>query len=214
MPEIQAVLLDSDGTIRNSVEVINDAIQYAFGQQGIHLTEDDIRPYAHGLPAAHKAFGGDIPYEIIRDDYYRRQEETHHSIELYPGVREAIVKIKHRGWQLGMVSSSSFVQKSLKADGLFDYFDAVIGGTMVTRLKPDKEPVELTLSMLGCDRRRAVLAGDLDADIRAGKAAQLLATIGLTHGFGTREMLETAGADHIIDSFAELIGILDIIGRR
>ena len=49
----------------------------------------------------------------------------------------------------------------------------------------------------------SVMVGDTRLDIEAGRANGLR-TIGCTWGYGTREELETAGADEIIDSPASL----------
>ena len=50
--------------------------------------------------------------------------------------------------------------------------------------------------------------GDTLADIGAAKAAGLALSIGITHGFGTREVFEAAGADRVIDSLRELPAII------
>ena len=61
------------------------------------------------------------------------------------------------------------------------------------------------LSALGFKASETLVVGDMNVDILMGKNAGAK-TCGVTYGNGTKEELEEAGADYIIDSFDELIG--------
>jgi len=69
--------------------------------------------------------------------------------------------------------------------------------------KPDPEGIEKTLKMLGIKPTEAIMVGDLEADIKAGKEARVL-TVGISHGFSTVEELQKANADKVVHSLAEL----------
>ena len=75
----------------------------------------------------------------------------------------------------------------------------------MVKAKPDPEPVLNTLSALGFKASETLVVGDMNVDILMGKNAGAK-TCGVTYGNGTKEELEEAGADYIIDSFDELIG--------
>lgn len=85
--------------------------------------------------------------------------------------------------------------------GLDDF--CIVTSDDVKATKPDPEGIDKVLEALGHDKKEVVMVGDLPADIIAGKKAGVL-TIGISHGFCTAEELETAGADKVVGSLAEL----------
>jgi len=60
---------------------------------------------------------------------------------------------------------------------------------------------------LGLPPKCCLMVGDTTVDIRAGRAAGTQ-TVGVLCGFGDRAELERAGADLILESTAELAGVL------
>jgi phosphoglycolate phosphatase len=60
---------------------------------------------------------------------------------------------------------------------------------------------------MGFKANETLVVGDMNVDILMGKNAGAKAC-GVTYGNGTKEELEAAGADYIIDSFDELIETL------
>ena len=75
------------------------------------------------------------------------------------------------------------------------------------KAKPSADPVLKTLSVTGFKASEALVVGDMNVDILMGLNAGAK-TCGVTYGNGTKEELEEAGADYIIDSIEELTGIL------
>ena len=69
--------------------------------------------------------------------------------------------------------------------------------------KPDAEPVTKTLKHYGLKPEDAVVVGDTHFDILMGRNAGCM-TIGVTYGNGTRESLVEAGADVVVNDFAEI----------
>jgi phosphoglycolate phosphatase len=57
------------------------------------------------------------------------------------------------------------------------------------------------------------MVGDTAIDIQTGTNASLQAVIGVTHGFGTRQELEEAGADYVVDSLTELDELVERLGN-
>jgi phosphoglycolate phosphatase-like HAD superfamily hydrolase len=49
--------------------------------------------------------------------------------------------------------------------------------------------------------------------MQAASAAHVPIKIGITHGFESAELLQRAGADHIIDSLGELLDLLKQLTR-
>ena len=77
----------------------------------------------------------------------------------------------------------------------------------VAATKPDPEGVLRALEELGVAPDEAIVIGDLDVDIIAGKKAGVV-TVGLAHGFGTPADLQAAGAVRVADNLSELMGII------
>ena len=88
-----------------------------------------------------------------------------------------------------------------------DCISYLVGADDVENAKPNPEPVLKTLSATGFDASETLVVGDMNVDILMGVHAGAK-TCGVTYGNGTRRELEEAGADYIIDSFDELMGLL------
>ena len=212
--KIKAILFDLDGTLRDSRSAINPAFEHALKVHNIQVEGDDLHEYIHSLRAVHGAFAGDLPYEKLRDTYDEKLFELLHTIVLYEHAREVLKDLKGRGYKLGLVSSSRFAREAVEQDDLAKFFDVIISGLDTNNHKPHPEPVHMALKRLKISPNQSVMVGDLAADIQSGKDAGTTATVAVTHGFGSRKALERAGADHIIDSLAELPGIIDIIEQN
>jgi phosphoglycolate phosphatase len=79
--------------------------------------------------------------------------------------------------------------------------------------KPHPSMLLAALAETGADAGGAVMVGDTEFDIAMGRAAGL-ATVGVSWGYHPRARLEAAGADLIIDDFAELDAALERLGDR
>ena len=64
-----------------------------------------------------------------------------------------------------------------------------------------------TLSAMGIEAAQALVVGDMNVDILMGANAGAK-TCGVTYGNGTRQELEDAGANYIIDCIEELSALL------
>ena len=80
---------------------------------------------------------------------------------------------------------------------------SIVTSDDVTATKPDPEGIHKTLQELGVSSEEAIMVGDLEADITAGKQAGVL-SVGIAHGFGTVDELTKVGADKVVKDLAEL----------
>jgi pyrophosphatase PpaX len=84
----------------------------------------------------------------------------------------------------------------------------VVGFEDTSSHKPDPEPVLLAIEQLGGTPDEAVYVGDSPFDIRAAKAAGMFA-VAVTWGrIHDRARLEAEEPDAIVDTAAELLGLL------
>jgi HAD superfamily hydrolase (TIGR01509 family) len=120
--------------------------------------------------------------------------------------------LRAQGWKLAVLTGAGrHIGELLKHQGVDGYFVSIVHSERITRSKPDPEGLVLALKECGVSPEHAVLVGDRHFDIEAGKNGGVAATVGITHGFGTRTELKAAGADYIIDSLAELPAVIQKI---
>ena len=128
----------------------------------------------------------------------------------FPGVIETLMTLKQQGYVLTIASSRSHVSLVELAHnmGIADCISYLIGADDVKEAKPKPEPVLNTLAAMQFPASEALVVGDMAVDILMGANAGAK-TCGATWGNGSREELQQAGADYIIDSMEELLGIVD-----
>jgi HAD superfamily hydrolase (TIGR01549 family) len=207
--EVKAILFDLDGTLRDSRDAIYGAIDFALGHYGVTADSSEYQRDAHSLRLVHQKYVPESVYEEFRAQYDTAFDaDSLASIIIYEHVVDVLENLRNQGYKLAIVSSSRYAREGLDAHDLGHYFDVVIGGNDVNKHKPHPEPIFAATTALGVRVDESIMVGDMIVDIEAGKAAGVLATIGLTHGFGKAEDLLQAGADHVIDSMAELPAIV------
>lgn len=127
----------------------------------------------------------------------------------FDGVQATLAELHRRGITMSIASSRSTPSLLLfmRNMGIADYFGYVIGADSVTHHKPDPEPVVNTLQTLGLEPSEVIVVGDMPVDILMARNASAR-SVGVTYGNSSREDLEAAGADYVIDSIAELLSLL------
>ena len=207
-------LFDLDGTLVDSREDILSALNTAMIAMGlpapspaevIRAVGDGVEPLIERVLLKVTGVKPDL-LQVSRGVKLMLEEYGRHLIgttSLYPGVRETLDAI--RGADLGLVSNKQeeFCRRILAAFGLADRFCMVLGGDSLPQRKPDPAPLRAAMSHCGIRPADTVMVGDSPADIFAGKAAGV-ATCGVSYGFRSREELQAAGSDVIIDRFEEL----------
>lgn len=91
-----------------------------------------------------------------------------------------------------------------------DLFACYEGDTGAYPLKPDPAHALLMLRRLGSNAEESVFVGDTAMDIATGQGAHMH-TVGVTWGFRTKEELQEAGAEFIIDRPEALLSILETL---
>lgn len=202
-----------DGTIINSEEGITKCVQYALRAYGID--EPDRKKLL--------CFIGPPLDPVFREKYGMTEEEAWQAVEkyrerfdvkgifeccLYDGVRDAIVRLKEKGYVLALASSKpeTACRRILEHFSLTPYFDEVVGSTLDGRISTKEEVLEeLGRRMADCQigRDEMCLIGDTKYDA-AGAKAFGIRCIGVSYGFGMREELFDAGAEAVFDQMEEV----------
>lgn len=127
---------------------------------------------------------------------------------IYPGVKEMLEGL--RGYKKAVISNKreNLSIKLLNDLGLLQYFDLVVGSDTTPERKPSPLPILYVLSKLNIKNKEAVILGDSNFDIEAGKRANIK-TIAVTYGYRPAELLK--GADFLIGSMDELQNVLVLL---
>jgi phosphoglycolate phosphatase len=208
-------LFDLDGTLVDSREDIARAVNAVLGKigqpalsmpdvlrfvgDGIEtLLQRSLRNVTGVEPDAHTV---ETCVHLMLQEY-----ETHlfDSTYVYPGVRETLEALS---WaKLGLITNKleALSRRILQNFDLADHFSIVLGGDSLPRRKPDPYPILEAIARCEARAEETVMVGDSRTDILAGKAARVM-TCGVSGGFRSREELEAAGCDLLIDRFPDLL---------
>jgi pyrophosphatase PpaX len=115
--------------------------------------------------------------ELI-DAYRSHNEPLHDQLEAFDDVLELLPVLRGEGRRLGIVTAKRLRTVDLALDrfpALRETVDVVIGAEDTERHKPDPAPLQEALRRLRADAGEAAYVGDSPFDIRAAKAAGMLA---------------------------------------
>ncbi len=126
----------------------------------------------------------------------------------YPGVEE-VLRHFFATRPLAVITNKpeAFSRTILEGLELAGYFREILGYDSVERKKPHPEGILQALHGWGVEPTRAVMVGDSDHDILAGKAAGTV-TVAVAYGFKSAEELLSAGPDYLIHDIRELIELV------
>ena len=211
------ILFDFDGTIADTGDGITNSVAYALEKMGLDAgtrqqrcrfigppLKGSFEKY-HGLSSAE----ADRAVELYRE-YYR--EKGMLDCCLYSGIKELIDYLNESGCKVVIASSKPhiFVKRIVEHFGMTADF-ALIAGSELDGTRVDKaEVIEYAMTSLGISQNEAVMIGDKEHDI-IGAKKQGLINIGVSYGYGSREELENAGADYIVNSPSELRSVIENI---
>lgn len=217
----QLVVLDFDGTLADTRPIIIASLQYTLRELHLPPKSDAECRTIIGLPLA-ECFTtlcgvSDAMAERCADVYRRVFDElnTDGTVTLFPHVLETVNALHDRGLQLAICSSRGrpTLEGFVKTFRLESYVSMVVSANDVDHHKPHPEPVLKILQALDVEPAEALVVGDASYDILMGRNAGCR-TCGVTYGNQSAADLRAAGADILIDDFAELTQRTDILPRR
>jgi HAD superfamily hydrolase (TIGR01549 family) len=213
MKEIKLIILDFDGTLSDTADLIIRTMQATIKELGLPSRTDKECGDMIGLrliEIPHVLFPecGDIS-ELYASTYRRLFHEfnTDGAVTLYPNVMETLMELKRRGKTLTIASSRSHASLAeyIENLGLSDIISYILGADDVKEGKPNPEAIFKTLERFDFDTDEAIMIGDTVFDINMGTNAGVK-TCGVTYGNGSRESL--SDADWVIDDFGSLLELI------
>ncbi|MBB3453149.1 phosphoglycolate phosphatase [Rhizobium sp. BK313] len=208
------LLLDLDGTLVDSQPGILSSCRAALRVLG-HETDPEMDissiigpPIEEVMRYLLSSFEDDRVTEAV--EAYRADYGTRGLLlsELYPGIREAIVKLHSQRVSLFLATSKrkTFAERILENHGLSDLFQGIYGSVPGAGLDHKPELLAHILQDTGLPAKDCLMVGGRKYDI-AGAHANRMRAIGVLWGYGSRDELELAGADLLVDAPAELTSL-------
>lgn len=209
---ITLIIFDLDGTLVNSSVDITNSLNYAIEPYNLEkmTVEKTVGLVGEGLTMlVEKMLGREnariMPDVMDRFIRYYSEHLTEFTVP-YPGVPETLEKLAD--YRKAVVSNKreALSKKLLDTLKLSHYFDVILGSDSAGERKPSPKPILQILEVVKVKPAEAVIVGDSNLDIEAGKGAGIR-TIAVTYGYRGVEFL--SGADSMIDHFPELPSVLE-----
>jgi HAD superfamily hydrolase (TIGR01509 family) len=210
----EALLFDLDGTLVDGAAAIHDAFEHALRARGLPPVPRARVAGRIGLPL--RLMFRDLcqvddaeSAALVREYRARFEQEAPRLVRPTPGALEALDAFDA---PRAIVTTKAVepARVVLKALGIEDRFQAVVGVDTVRRPKPDPEGARVALARLGVGALRAVFVGDTIMDVLAGKGAGAR-TLAVLNGHGDPAELEAARPDALLPdltTFKEAVTLL------
>jgi len=206
---LKAVLFDLDGTLIDSAQDIGLALKRTLKEVGLsEYYPDNIKDYIGG---GVKALLQKVLKERFKEEYveiFRKfyMENPVLYTKPYEGVPEVLAELKGKGIKLAVVSNKleELSVEILKRLNLLSFFDFVAGGDTFEEKKPSPLPILKTLHMLGVPPDKALIVGDTEADMLAGKGAGTKTALALW-GYVKKE--KDLKADYVLHRPSEILNL-------
>jgi len=202
-----SVLLDLDGTLIDSYPGISASCLATLRALGHEPDESlDIRhtigpPLEEVMQILLRSYGDDRVGEAVAV-YRQHYGETGLLGSVpYPGIGKSLEEMKRAGLRIYVATSKRaiFANRILDHLRFAGYFDGIYGSVPSGGLDHKPELLDHILSNNNLSPSRSLMAGDRRHDI-SGAHAVGMRGLGVLWGYGTRDELEAAGADQLVDS--------------
>ncbi|MEQ8250849.1 MAG: HAD-IA family hydrolase [Oceanibaculum nanhaiense] len=214
---LKLAVFDCDGTLVDSQHHIVAAVVETWRRHDLPPPAAALVRTGIGLPLhqtlSRLAPDGDAALHDSLTDTYKAvytamRQQPDHWEPLYPGVVETLDRLSAAGWLLGIATGKA-------KRGLLAVLDmhALKDRFVVLRTADDgpgkPHPFMLTsaMSAIGVEPADTVMIGDTSFDIEMARAAGTLA-VGVSWGYHPIEMLQAAGAHHLVHDYPTLAATL------
>jgi pyrophosphatase PpaX len=210
---IEAVLLDFDGTIIDTTELIYQSMRHAVREVLGHEPprETLMANVGKPLPYQMELLDPERTPELLKT--YRLHNEKRHDdlVRRFPGVEASLARLRDAGLGLAVVTSKRRFSVEMALDtfpGLRDAVDVFVTMEDTAEHKPHPAPLLKGLELLGdVPPEKAAYVGDAPFDIAAAHAAGTL-SVAVSWGAFTEEALHEAGPDLLVKNLDSAVEFL------
>ena len=218
---IRAVLFDLDGTLIDTLPDLHAAACAMLNDLGRPpLPLESIRAYVgRGIPnlikrvlanSLHVAEDPNPPPPEAVASYRRHYaHENGRNAKVYPGVLEGLASLRAQGVPLGVVTNKAdtFIQPLLEQTGLSGYFEVLVGGDRLPKVKPDPMPLVWACGRLGVSPAETLFVGDSINDALAARAAGCPVFL-LPYGYNEDRDVHELDCDAIVESVRDAVKLI------
>lgn len=211
MPKLEAVIFDADGTLFDTFELIVSAYQHVAETYGLRIpTSSEVRAQmGKSIPDILRHFYPGVDINMLLETSNEYFATNIMKSEAFKGAENLLAHLQAQGLRLAILTNGNTkVHNTLRHHKLDRYFSSVVHLERIQKPKPDPEGFLLACSECGVKPHEAIMVGDVVTDIETGKNASALATIAVTHGFGSSEELKRSQANYVVDGIAGIKTVL------
>lgn len=210
---LEAVLLDFDGTIVDTTDLIYQSMRHATRKVlGREMSREALMAnVGQPLPRQMELFDREKVQELLRT--YSLFNEEHHDalIREFPGVEASLARLYDEGLGLAVVTSKRRPSVLMTLDsfpGLRAIMDVFVTMEDTAEHKPHPAPLLKGLELLGnVPPEKAAYVGDAPFDVAAARAAGVV-SVAVSWGAFTEEVLRAARADHLAPNLDSAVDFL------
>ncbi|MHA2325688.1 MAG: HAD family hydrolase [Promethearchaeota archaeon] len=215
--EIKGIIFDFDYTLADSSKGVIKCVNYALSNLGLaDVSEKEINKTI-GLSLGNtfkKLSGNDHIDKIEKFKHYfieKADEVMTDLTTLYIETPKVIKILDKKGFKLGIVSTkfSYRIESILLREDLLDFFEVIIGGEDVKKLKPHPFGLLLAVRKLNLKLSDVVFIGDSITDSEAAHRAGI-SFIALLSGVTLKNTFKQSHVNYFIESLSDLPNLLGI----
>ena len=211
---VKVIIFDFDGTIADSFQAVLTISNRLAAEFGYPLTSPEAADQLKQLSSreilrrSNVAFWK-LPFLLRRFRIELNREIGH--LQPIDGMKDALLALKQRGDQLGIVTSNSQenVTEFLAAQGWDDLFDFV--GTGLTLFGKGRI-IQRILKQHNLPRS-AIYVGDETRDVEAARKIDI-PVIAVSWGFNSKQALAAQAPDALIDHPSELVHAVEQVAQK
>ena len=205
----KVIIFDFDGTLADTIDIllsITNRLSAEFGFKS--ATKEQLAQLSNLNSWQILQYSGisifKFPLLIRRLKAELHREVPH--IQLFPGIKEVLLDLKQRGFQLGIITSNSRenVLGALEKNGLQDTFTFIYSGSTFGKHKV----INKWLRIENIHTEKVVYVGDEIRDIDAAKKTGIK-VIAVGWGFNSPQALAAQNPNFLIERPQELIEIMN-----
>jgi len=194
------VIWDFNGTLVDDLDLVVRTVNAQMARRGLPaLTLDEYRAvFAFPVETYYRRIGVDFERESMAElsaDFFAEYGPALRSCSLYPGVLEALERVRERGTRQFVLSAmeEGMLRSMIDLLGIGGYFDAVYG---LAHQEGDSK-LERAHALLGeqkIDSGSSLLIGDTEHDAEVARAVGATPVL-VAQGHQNEERLKGAGCD-------------------
>lgn len=181
--EEKAIIFDMDGVIFDSERAVYEGwLELA---KKYHIADiEKVYPRCIGVNAKISReifldhYGEDFPYDVYKAEqsknYHAKYDGGHLPLKL--GIKELLIALKGNGYKTAIASSTrtALVEQQIRENGLGEYFDAIVGGDMVNKSKPEPDIFQKAADLLEVPYEQTYVIEDSYNGIRGAYAGGMI----------------------------------------